>query len=135
MGVETREAKPHRNHGDPPLVVELGRRDIHPLAQAIARGIAPRHAGGMDADPWRLSADGEPRRRTHPQDRPGLMGQWAAIRLLDAVPACPDFGDEPPEFVGHGRRLNVELEAVFGEQDARVGHVGPVGQHLLIHVG
>jgi hypothetical protein len=57
----------------------------------------------MDANSRGLPADADPRRRAHPQNRPGFMWQWAAIRLFNAVPACPDFSDKTLDCVGHGR--------------------------------
>jgi hypothetical protein len=55
----------------------------------------------MDANPWRLPADRQPRRCPDPEHWARIMRQRAAIGLLDAVTAGPDFCEKALERVGH----------------------------------
>lgn len=50
-------AKAHRRHRDLGAIIEGRAIHVEPLAQAIARGVIPRHAAFVHAPPGRLAGD------------------------------------------------------------------------------
>ena len=95
-------AESHRHEGNFVGIVEYGLVDPHPLAQAFATIIVPRHAARVDAAAWRLpdNQDTGTHAKLHNGPRP-------VLKRISTDSASGDFSLQRLEFVDQVRLASI----------------------------